>query len=129
MSLTSKIIGLSILTFSSCAPQNKSEDIPPQKYAVPLFIVPAEEAHPGCVTETVQCNFYSDYGPLFVFKCRNAENLPRIYVSETTAYKDTTFKEKRWYENRLQQDINNQTFSEYCKSTFENYRQFMQETE
>lgn len=126
MSSISKIMA-SLLVIYSCTPQNKQEEAP--NTPIPLFHASPEEAHPSCATEAIYCNFYSDYGPLFVFKCRNAENKHRIYVLETTSYKDTLFKKKRWYESRLQQDVNNQTFSEYCKNTFENYKQFMQETE
>ena len=116
-----RFIGISFLTISSCAPQKHEEK--PSPYPVPLFQAPPQKAHPSCAAEAVYCNFYSDYEPLFVFKCHNSQHQPRIYALETTPY-----KEKRWYETKLRQDINNQTFSEYCKSTFDNYKWFMQET-
>ena len=122
MSLISKIIGVSFLTISSCAPQKRYEENP-NPYPVPLFYAPPEEAHPDCKTETVKCNCYSDYGTVLVFKCQNAEKQTLIYVSEKNR-----FNRKLWYKKAMPQDINNQTFSEYCKSTFENYKQFMQET-
>ena len=118
----SKIIGLAFLTVSSCAPAESSES-PPHQYAVPLFFTPSEEVHPQCRSETVQCNYYSEYGPVFAFKCLISQERPRIYISEKR------FGEKLWYETRLKQNINNQTFSEYCKSTFDNYAQFRKETE
>ena len=124
MSLAHKIgAALSIVAASSCAPKQHSEELSPDQYAVPLFFVPPEEAHPSCATETVQCNYYSDYGTVFGFKCRDAQNQPYLYISETNR-----LGHKLWYGRRLQQDINNQTFSEYCKSTFKNYARFMQDT-
>ncbi len=122
MSLPSKMI-TSLLVINSCTPQHKQETSP-NTYPVPLFYAPPEEAHPSCVTEAVYCNYYSDYGPVFVYKCRDSKNKSVLYTLETTPY-----KEKRWYQSTLQQDINNQTFSEYCKNSFDNYRWFMQETE
>lgn len=124
MSLTTKIAGVSLLVISSCAPKEKPKESLPNTFVVPLFHAPAEKAHPSCASEAIYCNFYSDYGPIFVYKCRDAEKKSCLFVSEITPY-----KEKRWYRSTLQQDINNQTFSEYCKTTFDNYQWFMQETE
>jgi len=135
MTLHSKIGGILFLTsggliINHCIHQNNyqqqriPEETAPQQYAVPLFFVPSEEVHSACATETVQCNYYSDYGPVFVFKCRTAENKLRIYVSEISRY-----EQKLWYETKLRQDINNYTFSEYCKSTFDHYKWFRQKTE
>lgn len=124
MSPPARTVAVSLPTItSSCTPQKEYEELSPHKYAVPLFSVPAEEAHPNCASETIRCNYYSDYGLVVVFKCHNSQNQPRIYTSELNSD-----KKKPWYKRKLRRDINNDTFSEYCKSTFDNYKWFMEET-
>ena len=122
-----KILGVSLAVVSSCAPRPEFEEVPlpPNQYLVPLFVVssPPEELGPDCEDEAVLCNYYSDYGTIFVFKCENSPQKTRISVSEKNI-----FGEKLWYHSLLSQNVSNQTFSEYCKSTFDNYYQFRKET-
>ena len=128
MSLMQRIMGVSLAAVSCCTPQPEFEEVklPPNQFLVPLFVVssPPEELGPDCENEAVLCSHYPDYGVVLAFKCENSPQKTRISVSEKNI-----FGEKLWYHSLLSQNVSNQTFSEYCKSTFDNYIQFRKETE
>src|SRR3989344_8368567 len=115
MSSIQRMIGITLAVLSSCTPQPEFKEIkfPPYQYAVPLLRVssPPEELDPDCQDEVILCNYYSDYGTVFVFKCENSQRKTRISTSEKNI-----FGEKLWYHTPFSQNLNNQTFSEFCKS-------------
>ena len=122
----SVIIGASVFAAASCNPPETDHHIstPSKKYQL-LF--QSVEAHQNCVKDEhlSECKFpYAS--PIAGFKCLTKEKQPRIYFTEVNQFTEVNKNGLRlWYETKLRQDISEEKFEEYCRSTFENYIWFM----
>ncbi len=97
--------------------------LPEASYITPPYRVSSAEAHQNCAKEVVRCDYFSFYGTVSGFKCLTDKDQQRIYFTEMSGR-----NLKRWYETKPKKEVSDEKFAEYCKSTFENYEQFMKET-
>lgn len=115
----------------SCSPQRVAN---PVQVKVPIYAVGKSEAHPDCISEVKRCTYDSNlrFGVLRGYKCLTKDHTYAIYFKENTVNFNSDIQSPSrflWYETKLSEDLSDDEFSLWCKSSFKAFKRFREETD